>query len=128
MNIAFGCVLIAALIPYCFVSYSKATSEYLKQGNQAPRRYAEGLNGPRQRAYWAHQNGFEAFPPFAAAVIIAVMAGVDRSTVDALALTFVGARLAYGLLYIADLDKLRSAAWMVGMACICALFVLGVTA
>ena len=38
--------------------------------NRAPRAGIEQLTPRQQRAYWAHLNAFEAFPPFAAAVII----------------------------------------------------------
>eukprot|EP01035_Chromulina_nebulosa_P035064 gene35064-47116_t len=38
--------------------------------NAAPRVMLAKLDGWRQRANWAQLNGFEAFPPFAAAVII----------------------------------------------------------
>ncbi len=128
MNLAYLCVLAAAVIPYFCVSYAKSTSDYIKRGNRAPRLYADSLSGPRRRAYWAHQNGFEVFPPFAAAVIIATLGGVEQSTVDVLALTFVVSRLAYSGLYIADLAPLRSLAWAIGLGSTCLLFVLGATA
>lgn len=118
MSIAFYCVFAAAVLPYLFVAYAKMTPAYLsKGGNKAPRKYAEGLTGPRQRAYWAHQNGFEAFPPFAAAVLISAQLGRMGTTVDLLALGFLLCRSLYGALYIANLDRWRSLAWMGGLLC-----------
>lgn len=128
MNVAYLCVLASALFPYFLVAYAKASSRYLKEGNQEPRRYAETLSGPRKRAYWAHLNAFEAFPPFAAAVIIASIAGVDQSTINNLSVAFIVCRAAHGILYIVDFARLRSAVWMAGMACICVLLVMAASA
>lgn len=122
MNTAYLCVLAAALMPYLFVGVSKSTSKYIKTGNAHPRDYAKELTGVRQRAYWAHLNAFEAFAPFAAAVILASLAGVAQSTVDTLALTFIACRLLHGVFYLADLALLRSVAWSGGIACVLALF------
>lgn len=123
MTFAYYCVFVAALIPYLFVAYSKSTSTYLlRGGNKAPRKYGEELSGPRKRAYWAHLNGFEAFPAFAAAVIIASLTGKDSGTLDLLAISFVVCRLLYGVFYILDWDKWRSLAWTCGAACVVAIF------
>jgi uncharacterized MAPEG superfamily protein len=124
MTLATWCVLVAAILPYLFIGFAKADPRYLKGGhNKNPREYEEALHGARKRAYWAQLNGFEAFPPFAAAVIIAHIAGAEQSTVDLLAVVFIVARLLHGVLYIADQDRLRSLAWAVGIACVVGLFV-----
>ena len=70
----------------------------------------------------AHQNGFEAFPLFAAAVILAEMRAVPQGTVDLLAVAFVVVRLVYVLLYLGDRPSLRSMVWWVGFACNLAIF------
>jgi uncharacterized MAPEG superfamily protein len=125
MLTAYWFVLAAALLPYAFVWYAKMTSRFVKGDyNKNPREYEEALEGPRKRAYWAQLNGFEAFPPFAAAVIIAVQAGVDSDRIDLVAGIFVAFRVVHGLLYVANLDKLRSLAWTGGVACVVALFVM----
>ena len=117
MNIAHLTVLLAALIPYLFVGVAKSSRRYLKTGNQDPRAYAETLEGAKRRAYNAHLNGFEAFPVFAAGVMLAEHARVDPNTVATLGVVFVVMRLLHGVLYIVDQDKLRSVAWFVAMAC-----------
>jgi uncharacterized MAPEG superfamily protein len=123
MVTAYWSVLVAALLPYAFVAYAKATSRFLKgDHNKNPREYEEALTGARKRAYWAQLNGFEAFPPFAAGVIIAVQAGVPVDRVNLLALVFIACRVVYGALYIANLDKLRSVAWFGGLASVVLLF------
>lgn len=125
MNTAYWFVLVAALLPYSFVLYAKATSTFIKGDyNKNPREYEEGLTGARKRAYWAQLNGFEAFPPFAAAVIIAVQAGVPADRINLLGGVFITCRVVHGLLYIANLDRLRSLAWLGGFASVVALFVM----
>lgn len=124
MTVAFWCVLIAGVIPYLFVGYAKASPDYLKEGNQTPRNWAQSLPPARLRAYHAHLNGFEAFPPFAAAVIIAFLCKAPQNTVDILALVFIASRVVHGILFIADKSMLRSLVWFVGMACTLGMFVL----
>ncbi len=124
MTAAFWCVLIVAILPYLLVGYAKSESRFLKDGNnKRPREYEQTLEGPRKRAYWAHLNGFEAFPPFAAAVIIAHIAGAAQGTVDLLAEVFVVLRVLHAVMYIADQDKLRGAMWLGGIGCVVGLFV-----
>jgi uncharacterized MAPEG superfamily protein len=77
----------------------------------------------QQRAYWAQLNAFEALPLFAAAVIIAHLAGARQATVDTLALAFVGFRVLYTLAYLYDRPLLRSLLWSGGLLCVIGLFV-----
>ena len=68
------------------------------------------------RAYGAHLNAFETFPPFAAAVIIAhVVEGAERDRSTCLAMLWIVARLAHMGFYLADRQPLRSAAFFVGL-------------
>jgi uncharacterized MAPEG superfamily protein len=125
MTIALWCVLAAALVPYLFIGYAKATPAFMQgDHNKTPREYEEALSGARKRAYWAQLNGFEAFPFFAAGVFVAHLTGAPQGTADALALTFIGCRLVYGVLYVANLDKLRSLAWFGGFGATVALFLI----
>ncbi len=124
MTIAFWCVLIAGLLPLAWVGYAKTTggSGY---DNRAPRQYLAGVSGAAQRAHWAEQNTYEAFPFFAAGVIVAHLAGAPQATVDLLAMVFVGARIAHGLCYIADLATFRSLVWVIGWGTTVGLFLVG---
>lgn len=127
MNLAHLAVLIAAALPYVFVTYAKAEPRYLREGgNNDPRAYAATLDGRRKRAHNAHLNGFEAFPAFAAAVLLAEHAGAPQGTVDTLALVFVAARVLHGVLYIADQATLRSLVWSVGIGAVVWLFILAI--
>ncbi|MCE3005022.1 MAG: MAPEG family protein [Xanthomonadaceae bacterium] len=121
MTIAYWCVLVAAFLPFVFTGYAKFSGPGFT--NRHPREFQAGLTGVRGRAHAAHLNSFEAFPPFAAAVIIAHQLQAPQATVDGLALAFIGLRLAYGALYIADLHWWRSIVWTLGVGCVVALFV-----
>jgi len=94
--------------------------------NKTPRVQQAGLTGWGRRAVAAHQNGFEAFPPFAVAVLAAVATGADPIWTARLAVVFVAARTLYTPLYILDLDLLRSSVWTVGFLATVALFLLPV--
>ena len=122
MTTAFYCVLIAAFLPIVFTGIAKFSGSGFN--NRAVRNFQDKLSGMRQRAHWAHLNSFEAFPPFAAAVIIAHLAHGPNATVNLLAISFVILRLVYGALYIADLATLRSLAWLAAVGCWVAMFFL----
>lgn len=123
MTTALWMILIAALLPYVTVALVKFSSgDY---DNADPRGWARTIGGWRARAYAAHQNHFEAFPPFAAAVIVATLAHGSPPLVDRLAIAFVLLRIAYTACYIRGNAKLRSVAWALGFVCIVALFIAG---
>lgn len=113
MSIAFWCVLLAALLPYLSIVIAKRPGARYRNDN--PRDWAQGLEGVRRRAYFAHQNGFEAFPIFAAGVVIAHLGVGAHPVADQLALLFIGARLAYTLCYVKDWASARSAMWFIGL-------------
>ena len=121
MTIAFWCVLAAGFIPYIWVSLAKLGGG--KYDNNAPREFVKKLEGWRKRAAWAETNSFEAFPFFAAAVIIGHIASGPNDMVNNLAMAFVACRLVYGFLYIYDLATLRSLVWTGGVACIVGIFI-----
>lgn len=121
MTIAYWCVLAAALMPLLWTAIAKASAPGFN--NRMPRTWQAQLTGMPQRAFSAHLNSFEAFPPFAAGVIIAHQLDAPQATVDLLALAFVGLRILYGALYLADLASLRSLVWGLAMACVIGLFV-----
>lgn len=125
MTIALWCVLAAAFLPFPFAAAAKWSSRF---DNANPRDYLEQTGGWRKRAHWAQLNSFEAFPAFAAAVIIAHMLASASATANALALGFVVLRIVFGLCYIADLASLRSTVWMASQACVVGLFVVAARA
>lgn len=123
MTVAFWCVLIAAYLPIVWTGFAKFSGgDFGNSANRAPRDYLEKLSGWRKRAHWAQLNGFEAFPPFAAAVIIAALRGAPQGSVDMLAVAFIGLRVLHGVFYLADYARLRSTVWFSAVGCVIALF------
>ena len=118
MTVAFWCVLVAALLPY--VPFGLASS---KLNPHAPRVGAQALEGLAARAYGAHCNGFEAFPFFAAAVIVSHVVEGASATVGWLAVAFIVARLAHMAFYMMDRPPLRSTCFFIGLALTIVIFV-----
>jgi len=119
MTVAYWCVFAAIFLPYMWVIIAKSKPGY---DNRAPRAQLEAAKGFRQRANWAHLNAFEAFAPFAAAVIIAHQAHAAQSMVDILALAFLAFRIAHGAFYLMNWASLRSLVWSGGFVCVIGLF------
>ncbi|NSL55260.1 MAPEG family protein [Uliginosibacterium aquaticum] len=117
MNVAYLCILIAALLPILLAGAAKAGGRKLgvSYDNAAPRASLSQLSGWPQRANWAQQNSWEAFPVFAAAVLMALQAGLDAHMVGLWASAFVFARCAYSVCYLLDLAVARSLCWMAGL-------------
>ncbi|MGQ0701037.1 MAG: MAPEG family protein [Panacagrimonas sp.] len=129
MTTAYWCVLVGALMPMLWTAIAKmgGPRKMPMSANSAPREFLETVQGHQKRANWAQHNAFEAFPAFAAAVIVSHVAGAVQPTIDLLALIWVGARLAHGVFYIADWATLRSLVWFVGLGCVVGLFLVAPT-
>jgi uncharacterized MAPEG superfamily protein len=121
MSFAFAMILLAAIAPYVTVGFAKggAGAAY---DNAAPRDWAARQDAWRARAIAAHQNHFESFAPFAAGVVVAILAGADPMLIDALAGSFVALRVLYTLAYVKGAATLRSLLWSLGFFCVVALF------
>ena len=124
---AYWCILIAALLPYVLAIIAKTSAPGFN--NRNPRAWLARQDDYRvQRANAAHLNAFEAFAPFAAAVLMAQLAGIDHGRIALLALVFLGMRIAHGVFYVADMQLLRSLSWLGGFACVAALMVMAALA
>lgn len=127
MTIAYWCVLAAIFLPYaCFGiarNRGRGSDERRLRRNHYPRDFPNQLEGPAKRAWDAHLNSFESLPGFAAAVIIAHLAHASQSQIDALAVTWVLARIAYVAFYLTDRAALRSTTQFISLACVLGLFV-----
>jgi uncharacterized MAPEG superfamily protein len=120
MTLAFWCVFAAGVLPYLATGVAKLGDSSFDNAN--PRVWLAKQQGYRARAHAAQQNGFEAFPLFAAAVVIAHLRAGQQPIHDVLAITFVAARIVYFGLYLADLASLRSLVWSLGFGSALALF------
>jgi len=76
------------------------------------------------RALGAHQNGIEAFPFFAIAVLLAEFRGGPQRLVNELAVLFLIVRIAYVFTYLGDRPTLRSILWGIGFTINIAIFFL----
>ena len=126
MTTPFLCVFLALVLTFG-TKIPLAIAMRLRPGgydNKHPRRQQAELEGWGARAHAAHANGFEAFAPFAAGVVIAHLAGLDEHRATILSVAFVVARTLYVVCYIANLDYLRSAVWGVGLLATCGLYLL----
>ena len=74
------------------------------------------------RALGAHQNGIEAFPFFAAAVLLAEFRACPQNLINELAVLFVIVRIAYVFTYLGNRPTLRSILWSLGFAINIAIF------
>jgi uncharacterized MAPEG superfamily protein len=92
--------------------------------NKHPRDQQARLEGWGRRAMAAHMNAFEAFAPFAAAALVSHVGHGDPSIATTLAIAFVLLRVAYTFAYLANTSTLRTSIWVLGMLCVCALFLL----
>ncbi|MGJ4910663.1 MAPEG family protein [Bradyrhizobium sp. HKCCYLS2033] len=82
--------------------------------NARPRDPSFYDGGIRERALGAHQNGIEAFPFFAAAVLLAEFRGAPQNLINELSVLFLIVRVAYVLTYVGDRPSLRSILWAIG--------------
>lgn len=117
MSIAYWCILIAAALPYVWVALAKGAAP--AYNNKDPRGWLAKQDSYRVRnANGAHLNAFEAFPAFAAGVLMAQIAGVDPGRISMLAIAFIVFRVLHGIFYLTGTHRLRSLAWMGGLACV----------
>ena len=123
MTTALYCVLATGLMPFLWTAVAKFSGP--RYNNWNVRIWQGKLEGAAQRAHAAHLNSFEAFPLFAVAVIVAQQTGADQARIDLLALSFIGLRVLYGILYMANKAPLRSLVWLAAMACNVIIFVAG---
>lgn len=123
MTVALWCVLIAIILPYVCIAIAKIGGKYGLANNHDPRAFLETLEGFAKRAHSAQLNSFEVAPAFAAAVIIAHLAGnAELVTINVLAVLFITSRLLYIICYLADWATLRSLVWFVGLGLIISFF------
>ena len=121
MTIAEWCVF-GTLLLYLLTIASVKGASWRRFDNSKPRDAAFYADPIRARALGAHQNGIEAFPFFAAAVLLAEFRQAPQHLIDELAILFVIVRIAYVFTYLGDRPTLRSILWSLGFAINVAIF------
>ncbi|MBF8744300.1 hypothetical protein E2H86_03590 [Pseudomonas putida] len=128
MTVALWCILIALLLnPLCALIAKVSSGRFGLKDNHDPRAFLDTLSGLPRRAHAAQQNGYEAFPAFAAAVLVADIVGnAEQVTQDVLGVLYITSRLLYIICYLADWAALRSLTWFAGLALIVSFFVVSI--
>ena len=119
-TVAYWCLLAAALLPIACAALAKwgMFSVPPRQGgydNNNPRAWLARQTDWRARADSAQANTFEALPFFFAAVIIAHQLQASQTRLDVFAFVFVVLRMAYVIMYVADMAKSRSVLWFLAL-------------
>lgn len=112
-SVAVACVPIALALIYVPRMVVARAQAQQPEGydNADPRGQQARLTGLGKRAQGAHLNAFEAFAPFAAAVVLCESLGANHAFENALAIAFVVLRTIYVGLYLGDKPSARSAIW-----------------
>ena len=123
MTIAEWCVF-GAVVLYLLTIVPIKWIGFRRYDNSRPRDPAFFEDPLRARALGAHQNGIEAFPFFAAAVLLAEFRNAPQNLINELAVLFVIVRIAYVLTYVGNRPRLRSILWNIGFVINIAIFFL----
>jgi len=117
MSFPLWCLFFAALLivfTKAPVAVAMAKSGDKGYDNRHPRAQQATLTGWGARAMAAHSTMLEAFPLFVAGVLVAQVTNTQGFTINLLAALFIISRIAYTVLYLLNLDKIRSLVWGVG--------------
>ena len=115
MTVAEYCVF-GALMLYLLTIVAVKWAGHRRFDNARPRDPDFYQDPIRARALGAHQNGIEAFPFFAVAVLLAEFRLGPQRLIDELAVLFLIVRIAYVLTYLGNRPTLRSILWTIGFA------------
>jgi uncharacterized MAPEG superfamily protein len=123
MTVAEFCVFAAVLL-YLLTIVPIRWIGFRDYDNSKPRDPAFYDGAIRARALGAHQNGLEAFPFFAFAVLLAEFREAPQNRIDELAILFLIVRIAYVFTYVGNRPRLRSILWNIGFVINVAIFFL----
>jgi uncharacterized MAPEG superfamily protein len=115
MTVAEWCVF-GTLMLYLLTIASVKWIGFRRFDNARPRDPGFYDDPIRARALGAHQNGIEAFPFFAVAVLLAEFRLGPLRLIDELAVLFLIVRIAYVFTYLGNRSTLRSILWSLGFA------------
>jgi uncharacterized MAPEG superfamily protein len=121
MTIAEWCVFAIVMLYLLSIAPIKWL-RFRRFDNSKPRDPAFYEDPIAARSLGAHQNGIEAFPFFAAAILLAEFRACPQGLIDELAVLFVIVRIAYVFTYLGDRPTLRSILWSLGFAINIAIF------
>jgi uncharacterized MAPEG superfamily protein len=123
MTAAEWCVF-GTLLLYLLTIASIKWIRFRRFDNSRPRAPGFYEDPIASRALGAHQNGIEAFPFFAIAVLLAEFRGGPQRLINELAVLFLIVRIAYVFTYLGDRPTLRTILWSLGLLINVAIFFL----
>ena len=121
MTIAEWCIF-ATLMLYLLSIAPVKWIRFRRFDNSKPRDPAFYEDPLAARALGAHQNGIEAFPFFAIAVLLAEFRSSPQNLINELAVLFLIVRIAYVFTYLGNRPRLRSILWNIGFTINIAIF------
>lgn len=126
MTTPLWCLFAAVLLPHVWLNVAVwgRQKQFGVLDNKQPRAQQAKLEGFAARAHAAQMNAWEALAVFTPGVLVAHIAHADPVWSARLAISWVVLRLLHGVMYLADLDKLRSACFGLALLCALGLFVL----
>jgi uncharacterized MAPEG superfamily protein len=123
MTVAEWCIFASLMLTLLSIASVKWL-RFRRFDNSKPRDPAFYESPFAARALGAHQNGIEAFPFFAVAILLAEFRACPQNLINELAVLFVIVRIAYVFTYIGNRPTLRSILWSIGFAINLAIFFL----
>jgi len=121
MTIAEWCIF-ATLMLYLLSIAPVKWIRFRRFDNSRPRDPAFYDDPIAARALGAHQNGIEAFPFFAVAVLLAEFRAAPQNLINELAVLFLIVRIAYVFTYLGNRPTLRTILWSAGFVINVAIF------
>ena len=120
MTIPMWCIKAGMILPYiwAFASVPFRLKQFGTVELGQPREQADQLTDSGHNVVGAQHNAWEALAIFAAANLIALMAGVSpEGEWSTAAMIWVVARIAHGIFYIANIPLLRVPSFATGLGC-----------
>jgi uncharacterized MAPEG superfamily protein len=126
MNALLWCLVVITFLPFVLgmVGGYFRKQQFGVADNKLPRLQQQQMVGIGARAMGAQQNAWEALMMFTPIVLIAQVAGIDPVKAGLTGIIFVVVRLLHAIFYFADIDKLRSLSFVLGLICLIRLVVL----
>lgn len=130
MNTVIGSLLALCFLPIIcsWVGGYHRQKQLGSVDNKEPRAQAAQLTGAGARAVAAQSNCWEALAVFSAAILAVYISGIALQEIANLALIFTALRIVYIPLYIGNIDKLRSLAFLGGFGICIYMFYLALNA
>ena len=116
MTTVIACLLVLCILPVvcAWICGYFRHKQLGSVDNKEPRQQAAQLTGAGARAVAAQGNSWEALAIFSAALLAAVISGMDVAEIATLAVIYTALRIAYIGLYLANIDSARSLAFIGG--------------